>query len=173
MAKKVNLGPEVEKLTVQIGDFMHYWGFKRIHGQIWAHIFLSQDPLDAQSLIDRIGVSKALISISIKDLLEYDVIKEIGKSEKGTYLYEPNPNVVEVILNVLRKRERKMLSDIEMSCKSVRDLSQDDKKKMNLNHKRVRTMGRMIKEAQNTLTGMIALGELSLSSWKDIEDAEL
>ncbi len=173
MAKKVNLGPEVEKLTAQIGDFMHYWGFKKIHGQIWAHIFLSQDPLDAQSLMDRIGVSKALISISLKDLLNYDVIKEVGKSDRGTFLYEPNPNVVDVILNVLRKRERKILADIDVSYKTVRDLSQEEKKRMNLNQRRIRMMGKMIKEAQNTLSTLIALGELNLTAWKDIENAEL
>ncbi|MEZ4872113.1 MAG: hypothetical protein R2827_07680 [Bdellovibrionales bacterium] len=43
-------------------------------------MYLSSTPLDATMLIDRTGSSKALVSISLKELLYYGVIVEVPKS---------------------------------------------------------------------------------------------
>ncbi|MFN8944090.1 MAG: GbsR/MarR family transcriptional regulator, partial [Pseudobdellovibrionaceae bacterium] len=91
------LPPELIELTDQIGLFIEYWGFKKIHGQIWSHIFLSKTPLDATTLVKRLGVSKALVSLAIKDLVQYDVIQVVGQGEKRTILFQSNPDLISVI----------------------------------------------------------------------------
>lgn len=64
----------IETLAEQVGSFIQYWGFKKIHGQIWTHVWLAKNPIDATTLVLRLEVSKALISLAIKDLVHYDVI---------------------------------------------------------------------------------------------------
>ncbi|MGA3762246.1 ArsR family transcriptional regulator, partial [Bacillus velezensis] len=85
--------PELEDFAEQIGQFIEYWGFKRVHGRLWVHLMLSEAPLDASQLIRRLRVSKALVSMSLGDLLEYDVIEEAGKSARGTQLYRAREDV--------------------------------------------------------------------------------
>src|SRR5258708_3849854 len=65
---------EIESLSNEIGKFIHHWGFKKIHGKIWTHLYLSETPLDAGTLMKRLDVSKALMSLSLRDLLKYKVI---------------------------------------------------------------------------------------------------
>lgn len=111
--KHLRVPPEMEDVASQIGEFIEYWGFKNVHGRIWTHLFLAETPLDASDIVERLCISKALVSMSISDLLEYEVIQFAGKSERSTVLYKANPNVTSVIVNVLRKRERRMLSRID------------------------------------------------------------
>ena len=141
------------ELADQIGGFIEYWGFKRIHGRIWTYLFVSQQPLDAAALIRQLEVSKALISISIKDLLEYDVIREVGKSSSGTQLYEANQNVTEVILGVLRQRERRMLGRIQTAFNEANDAASD----LPVSEKRMEALGSMIQMAITALDSLMSL----------------
>ena len=88
---------ELDALAEQVGEFIQYWGFKKVHGRIWTHLWLSDHPLDAGDLGKRLQISKALVSMSIADLLEYDVIQEVGRGEQGTTLYRSNPDQTQVI----------------------------------------------------------------------------
>ena len=78
--------PEIKELTKLVGLFIQYWGFKKIHGQVWASIFLSKQPIDSTTLVKRLGVSKALVSLAIKDLLHYKVIRVSGPGKRRKIL---------------------------------------------------------------------------------------
>lgn len=166
------LPPELEDLANEVGDFICYWGFKKIHGRLWTHIYLSEYPLDAGQMMHRLKVSKALISLSLNDLLRYDVIIEAGKSERGTQTYVANPNVLDVILNVLRRRERKMLAQAETSHKMLCSLSPDHLKRAKINGERLGSVGRMIGQAQNALLSLLELATLDLAGWENINEGK-
>lgn len=121
--KNIRIPPELEDVVNQIGEFTQHWGFKNVHGRIWVHLFLTSEPLDAADLIERLKISKALVSMSINDLIDYDVIQANGKSSRGSTLYRANPDVISVIENVLRKRERHMLSRISTATRLLKKLS--------------------------------------------------
>ncbi len=136
-----------------VGSFMEYWGFKSVHGKIWACIYLSKDPVDANFIISQLQLSKAAISLGIKDLLEYDVILEVEKSGPSTQKYISNPDMVEVICNVLRQREKKMLQMIVQASKSLGDKSVPADSP--LNPKRVQHLRKMSEQAHNVLEQML------------------
>lgn len=158
----------MEQLAEQVGLFMKYWGFKEIHGRIWSHLYVSKEPLDANALICKIGVSKALISLSLKDLLQYSVVEEKGKSPSGTLLYAANPDVTSVILNVLRCREKKMLGLAEAAQKMVSELSDREKELYKIDPDRLKSLGQMIQEARSTLESILDLAEVDFSHWRDL-----
>ena len=143
--------PELDELAKKIGAFMVYWGFKEIHGRIWCHLFLSGKPLDAGDLIERLGVSKALISISLSDLLEYNVVQELGKGELGTLIYKANDDLTTVICNVLEKREKKMMSSITFACKKLADVSDSHKSGANVSADRMESLEHLITLAEGVL----------------------
>ncbi|NQZ02386.1 MAG: hypothetical protein HRT45_17140 [Bdellovibrionales bacterium] len=159
--------PEMEELSNLIGDFIRYWGFKQIHGRIWSLIYLSSTPLDASDLMQSLGVSKALMSLSLKDLLNYDVIRESHKTERGTQTYEANPNVLDVITNVLRTREKKMLAQISTAHKLLASLPEGDQKNLNIDYAKLKSLGSMIHEAEATLDGMLGLASIDLNTWSN------
>lgn len=149
--------PELEELVTQIGNFIEYWGFKNVQGRIWAHLYLSSEPLDAAELMRRLRISKALVSISMKEMLEYQVVLDVGKSERGTTLYKANPDQEAVITNVLRRRERMMLSRISSAFRLLDKMQERDKKYYRMSVERIQSMGEMIKGAELFLDTVLQL----------------
>lgn len=164
--------PELEELANEVGDFICYWGFKKIHGRIWTHIYLSDHPLDAGQLMQRLRVSKALISLSLNDLLKFEVIRESGKSARGTQTYTSNPDVLDVILNVLRRRERKMLTKAETSHRMLTSLNPEALGRARMNPERLASMGKMIGQAQNALSSLLELATLDMGAWEEINESK-
>lgn len=148
--------PELSELADQIGEFIQYWGFKKVHGRIWAHLFLSDVPLDAMALRTRLKISKALVSLTVKDLIEFGVIRECGKSERGTILYEAHPEVHTAIFNVIRGREKKMLSQISAAHRSLSHSVNGGQHSLGVNGDRLKNLGEMIEGASNGLDCLLA-----------------
>ena len=151
---------QLQKLAEQIGNFIEYWGFKKIHGMIWTHLYLSPEPLSAQDLIQRLRVSKALISLSMKDLLEYQLILQTDESlSKKNKFYIANPEVFEVIRGVLETRELQMMGKISSEFKSLEELEKNSADHF-VQSDRLNALGEMIEGGQTGLQQLIALSKL-------------
>lgn len=111
-----NTTPELDlhviKLADLVGQFIQYWGFKKIHGEIWTLIWLSPEPIDATQLVKRLNVSKALVSLALKDLVEYDVVRVVGTGDRRKILLEANRDVQSVITSVLKNREAQLVRSV-------------------------------------------------------------
>lgn len=104
--------PQVVQLASAVGDFIQYWGFKKVHGQIWLLIYLCPRPISAMEISKVLGVSKALVSLAIKDLVEYQVIEFAERGQKRTQYLKANPDIENVIVNVLKIRETKIIGNV-------------------------------------------------------------
>ncbi len=121
----------LNKTIDSIGEFIEYWGFKKIHGRIWALIYLSKEPVSTPQIVKTLGVSKGLVSIAINELLEHDLISEAGKIKNGAITYSSKENAAKTVRKVLRNRELQMVSDAEKSLEvlfanSKQDLLEDN-----------------------------------------------
>lgn len=171
--KPVHASPELEEVANQIGAFIEYWGFKNVHGRIWAHLYVAARPLDASDLMDLLQISKALVSMSLADLMDYDVIQIAGKSERGTVTYRANPNVVTVVMGVLRKRERRMLSQISAATKVLKDRKQAASTKgrtLDLDPARLKSLHEMVLTAEESLDTILELGDVSFAQWEQFDE---
>jgi DNA-binding transcriptional regulator GbsR (MarR family) len=158
MSDKHKPSPELDDVVSQIGDFIEYWGFKNVHGRIWAHLFLAGSPLDAADLCERLKISKALASISINDLLEYEVILTAPrKTDRGTLAYEVNPRISEVISNVVRKRERRMLARLSAATRVLVSLPTDLQAGCPVQAERAKELHDMVQSAEKTLDSLLQL----------------
>lgn len=169
--KPATASPELEEVANQVGAFIEYWGFKNVHGRIWAHLYVAARPLDAADLMDLLQISKALVSMSLADLMDYDVIQIAGKSARGTVTYLANPNVVTVVMGVLRKRERRLLSQISAATKVLKDRKPNPKSTtLELNPDRLKSLHEMVLTAEDTLDTILDLGDLSFDRWEKFDE---
>lgn len=150
-----------------IGDFICYWGFKKIHGQIWTLIFLRKEPTDANYIINQLNVSKGLVSLTIKDLLNYKVIEEIAKDKPSTQKYKINENIFEVISEILANREKKLLKQIDQACINLKKISKEKRSLDDIDSDNLESLIEMNIEAQKFLDSVIIGGSMNLSSFKD------
>jgi DNA-binding transcriptional regulator GbsR (MarR family) len=158
--------PEVGELADQVGEFIYYWGFKRVHGRIWTHLFLARQALDAADLVRQMRISKALISISLRELMDYDVVQLAGRSARGTQLYRSNPDILAVILNVLRQRETRLLARVVSAQEELARADDDLLDKFNLDRARVADLGEFTRRAAGALEALISLRSVDFGEWR-------
>lgn len=145
---------ELCQLANEIGNFIQHWGFKRIHGQIWTLVFLSHKPLHSTYITKKLGVSKALVSLAIKDLLKYKVIQVVDKKNKEIY-FQSNPDIFSVIANVLKNREAKMLETIQQKHEDLSKRKVPLTLEYKLDPNRLEELGFMIMAAQSSLKSVV------------------
>jgi len=143
------------KLSEEIGEFIEYWGFKKVHGKVWTLIFLSKKPIDANFLISNLKVSKSLVSMTLKDLQHYNVILEVPK-DGPTVCYKPNLKVKDVIFDVLANRESKMLEKIKTACESLNNTAEASGEGT-LSQKRMDQMTEMVESTNFYLNTLLSL----------------
>ena len=137
-------------LAENIGDFIRYWGFRRIHGEIWSIVYLSKRPLSGTELVRKLHVSKALISPALAELLEYQLIQVAGGDGK-TKTYCANPEVFAAIRKVLKEREAIMLKKVASNFETLQNLPKEKTASLELDRERLETLGKMIAGAQVVL----------------------
>jgi|GEM_PF-478482 len=162
------LFPEFDELGEQVGEFIHYWGFKRIHGRIWTQLYLSKNPVDAGELVTQLQISKALVSISLRELLDYKVIQEVGKSPRGTNLYQTNPDILSVITSVLRQREKRMLSRISAAQESLARTQLKHREEAGISDKNLAQMKELVDRASDGLESIIALSSFDFGLFANV-----
>lgn len=149
------LPKELFELEATVGQFMQYWGFKNIHGRIWTHLFLSQNPLETSELMERLHVSKGLMSLAIRDLLEYEVILSDSIGRHGTVFYKANPDILKVISNVLKARETKMLAQAREASEGLKKISSEKMESFGLSSERVKNVLELTGSAQLILQAFL------------------
>lgn len=157
------LPPELDEVAECIGEFIRYWGFKKILGKIWTHLYLSEVPLDTKTLMKRLQVSKALMSISLRELLGYHVIVEVGKGPDGSQLYKANDDIAGCILAVLRRRERPMIARIKSATELIRLISSKEISALKLSSSRAKELNQLATVASLTLDGIVNLGSTKVT----------
>lgn len=131
----------LQKLSLSIGDFIRYWGFRRVHGAIWTQLYLSKIPLSCTDLTGRLGLSKALISPALEELCQYKLISEAPAPNQKTKVYQASENINEVISHVLKTREAKILKQI---TKDFSTLTETENESEAIDDSRLKSMGEMI-----------------------------
>lgn len=167
--EKEQLVAMVDGLSDKVGEFIRYWGFKKIHGKIWCHLFLSNEALDATQLIERMGVSKALMSQSLAELLEYKVILIIEEDEnKKRKRYATNEKILSVITSVLRQREQMILCTILSHYRAVKSAACTDLEVIGVDKKKLEKLGAMINFAEKFLGSMLRFESISFKAFKKV-----
>lgn len=155
-------------LSESVGDFIRYWGFRRIHGQIWTQVFLSKNSLSGAELTQRLGVSKALISPALSELESYGLIL-MTEDGKKTKRYSAAPDVIPVIKDILKDREAKIIANTKEQFDSLNKIHQKkgDQDSL-LENTRVEELGQMISLAQFAIQFIIGQSdEESLACWTE------
>ncbi len=147
--------PQISDLANQIGSFLQYWGFKRVHGRIWTVLYLSKNDLDAAALRHRLKISKALVSLSMRDLLRYGVVQEVGKSRRGTTLYRATNDVRHAVVKVLQEREYEMISKISNAHKECERIDTTNLNRLDIDGDRLKSLSEMIGLASSLIQGVL------------------
>ena len=70
----MNLSSLEQDFVLHFGEMGSRWGINRTVGQIYALLFLSEHPLNAEQIVHKLGFSRSNVSMGLKELLAWNLV---------------------------------------------------------------------------------------------------
>ncbi len=159
----------VLRLSESIGQFINYWGFKNLQGQIWFILYITDQEFSTKEIKEIFNISKALASQLINELLEFNVIERVGSGKHGVDLFKANSNILEAIFLVIKNREMNILDSVLESLNTLeKDLGDLDLKI--IKKARLAKLKKLVRLSQVTINNFLKFQQTSWSRWKIFKD---
>ena len=107
-----------------IGRLIEFWGFKRNMGRLWAILYLSDRPLSAPEIQERLQLSSGAVSMTLNELTRWGVVKKVWLQGERRDHYAAEGNFWKMISRVFNERERvEVLDAIDIMEDAIRFLN--------------------------------------------------
>ena len=104
----MQLSPSIQNFVLHFGEMGSRWGINRTVGQIYALLYLSEQPLNADEICELLGFARSNVSMGLKELSSWNLIKlkHIPNDRRDHYTTpEDIGEIVRTLIEQRRKRE--------------------------------------------------------------------
>ncbi|WP_439551341.1 GbsR/MarR family transcriptional regulator [Falsiroseomonas sp.] len=110
----MKLPPLVQSFVLHFGEMGSRWGINRTVGQIYALLYVSPSPMNAEQIVEALGVSRSNVSMGLKELQAWNLVllKHIPDDRRD---YFTTPDDVWLILRTLAEERKKREVDPTLS----------------------------------------------------------
>lgn len=163
-----------------IGAIMEFWGFRRQLGRVWTVLFLSDRPLAAPELCDRLHISTGLLSMSLGELRRWGVVRPVTVPGDRKEHFEAETHVWRMVARVLREREKVAVEGAlatferaiaELRAAAAADVDPAVKAAARFKLKRIEHLADLSRSALNLLRILIDSARVDAGPIKAISDA--
>jgi DNA-binding transcriptional regulator GbsR (MarR family) len=162
-----------------IGELMELWGFRRQLGRLWAVLFLSERPLAAPDLCERLQISTGLLSMSLSELRGWGVVRSIAVPGDRKEHFEAETNIWSLVRRVLAERERRAiesaLTTVEVALRDVKgalaDVDPGVKAAARFRLQRLEQLAQLCRVGQNLLKMLLDSARVDIAPLKLLSEA--
>jgi DNA-binding transcriptional regulator GbsR (MarR family) len=175
----MNLPPLTQRFVMHFGEMGGRWGINRTVGQIYALLYVSSNPLNADEVGEALGFSRSNVSMGLKELQSWNLVRLIHQpNDRREYFQAPEDvwSIFRTLAAERRKREidptLSMLRDALMEQPSV-EADMHAQERMRQMHKFIDLMTNwlddVLKMDSTTLASLMQMGS-KVQKLLDIKD---
>ena len=115
----MTLTPLQQEFVLHFGEMGSRWGINRTVGQIYALLFLSHDPLNAEQITDALGISRSNTSMGLKELQGWSLVRlKHFQGDRRDYFTTPE-DLWEIVRTLVEERKKR---EIDPTLSKLREL---------------------------------------------------
>lgn len=115
----MNLNPLQQDFVLHFGEMGSRWGINRTVGQIYALLFLTEQPLNAEQITEAIGCSRSNVSMGLKELQAWNLVRlRHLPDDRRDYFTTPD-DLMEIVRNLVAERKKR---EIDPTLSTLRAL---------------------------------------------------
>lgn len=112
------LPPSIAQFVLHWGDLGSQWGVNRSVAQIHALIFISDNPLTAEDIAERLGLARSNVSNSLKELLGWKLIRRVPVMGDRRDHYAAEEDIWEMAKRIAEGRKAREIDPAEAALKA-------------------------------------------------------
>ena len=160
---------EAELLAAEaIGSLIEFWGFKRQMGRIWTLLYLSDEPLPASDICDRLQLSAGAASMTLAELEHWGVVHRLRKPGERRDFFGAETDIWKMVTHVWRERELRQIDRAQQAFDRAKRLMEPLAARKNATraHKvklqRLRQLAALAKVGESLARMVVENGKLDL-----------
>jgi len=115
----MNLPPLIQTFVLHFGEMGSRWGINRTVGQIYALLYVSSRPLNADDICEALGFSRSNVSMGLKELDSWNLIRlKHLPDDRRDYFTVPE-DIWEIVRTLVEQRRKR---EIEPTLSMLRDV---------------------------------------------------
>ena len=107
MSKTSQLPPLKRQFVAHFGEMGSRWGINRTVGQMYALLFLSQEPLNADDIAETLAISRSNVSMGLKELQSWRLVQLRHQPGDRREYFEAPQDVWEIFRLLAEERRRR------------------------------------------------------------------
>lgn len=103
-----------------MAELVDFWGFKGSMGRIWTLLYLSIDPLSADTIAEQTRLSSGAVSMALTELMQWGLVSRDPFAADRKRHYRAETDVWAIIRRIVRERELRLVGRaVERFSKAV------------------------------------------------------
>ncbi len=108
-----------QDFVLHFGEMGSRWGINRTVGQIYAVLFLSDEPLCADEIVEALGLSRSNISMGLKELQSWNLVRLRHKPDDRRDYFTTPEDMWEIVRTLIAERKKR---EIDPTLTKLREL---------------------------------------------------
>jgi len=151
------LAPTVERFILHWGDLGSQWGVNRSVAQIQALLYLSEQPLTAERIADSLGLARSNVSISLKELLTWKLIRRVPVLGDRRDHYEAETDLWEMVTRIAQGRKEREIDPAAAALRACLAAAEGDPRVGEVALRRLAEMSRFIETVDRWYDQMLGV----------------
>ena len=116
----------VERFVLHWGDMGSEWGVNRSVSQIHALLYLSERPLTADEIAERLGLARSNVSTSIKELVAWNLIRRVPIRGDRREHFEAETDLWEIVTRIVAGRKEREIDPAVAALQTCVSAAEND-----------------------------------------------
>lgn len=104
---------------LHFGEMGSRWGINRTVGQIYALLFLGPEPLNAEQIVERLGLSRSNVSMGLKELQAWNLVRLRHLPDDRRDYFTTPEDVWEIVRTLAEERKKR---EVDPTLSKLREL---------------------------------------------------
>lgn len=103
----------IQQFILLWGEMASAWGINRTMAQIHALLYAESEPLDTNTIMDRLNISRGNANMNLRGLIQWQLIQKVHfKGQRKDY-YTAEKDVWNIVSVVIRERQQREVAPIK------------------------------------------------------------
>ena len=115
----MQLPPLIQTFVLHFGEMGGRWGVNRTVGQIYALLFLSDRPLNAEQITEALGISRSNVSMGMKELEGWRLVRKRHLPGDRREYFEAPDDIWQIVRTLAEERRKR---EVDPTLSMLRDV---------------------------------------------------
>lgn len=107
------------------GEMASSWGINRTMAQLHALLYLSEEPMDTEQVMQELDISRGNANTNLRQLLQWDLVEKVALPGERKDFFTAEKDVWQITAHIIKHRHKREIEPVKQQLSETRILLKD------------------------------------------------